>query len=181
MTGNIFVDTNVLVYARDAAHPEKHGAALRWVDVLWREHTGRTSMQVLSELYVTLTRKLKPGMRPDEAWDDIEALLAWDPLTVDRELLVRAREVEVRYRLAWWDSMIVAAAQLQDCRTLLTEDLQDGMCFGSVTVRSPFVDRVEESPESYARETGIARRHRPRGRPRKPATRNDVTFARPSR
>jgi predicted nucleic acid-binding protein len=171
MTGSIFVDTNVLVYARDCAHPHKQAAAMRWVDALWREQSGRTSMQVLSELYVTLTRKLRPGMRPNEAWDDIEALLAWDPLPIDRELMIRAREVEARYRLAWWDSTIVAAAQLQDCQTLLTEDLQHGMSFGVVTVRSPFVDRAEEAPAPYATETGIARRHRPRGRPRKSAVR----------
>jgi predicted nucleic acid-binding protein len=167
MTGSIFVDTNVLVYARDSAHAEKQAAAMRWVDTLWREQSGRTSTQVLSELYVTLTRKLRPGMRPNEAWDEIEALLAWDPLPVDRELMIRAREVEARYRLAWWDSMIVAAAQLQDCHTLLTEDLQHGMSFGAVTVRNPFVSRAAEVPAPYVGETGIARRHRPRGRPRK--------------
>ena len=170
MTATIFVDTNVLVYARDAAHPDKQALALGWLDRLWREQSGRTSIQVLSELYVTLTRKLKPGMRAEEAWDDIEALLAWDPQPVDRDLLIRAREIEGRYRLAWWDSMIVAAAQLQDCDTLLTEDLQDGMAFGNVTIRSPFNLRVEEKTRSYASDTGIARRHRPRGRPRKPAT-----------
>jgi len=42
-------------------------------------------------------------------------------------------------KLSWWDAMIVAAAQLQDCVLLLTEDLQDGAAFGGagVTRRSP--------------------------------------------
>ena len=171
MAATIFVDTNVLVYARDAGHPEKQAIAMRWLDRLWQDQSGRTSMQVLSELYVTLTRKLKPGMRREEAWDDIEALLAWDPQPVDRDLLLRAREVQDRYRLGWWDSMIVAAAQLQDCDMLLTEDLQDAMAFGHVTIRSPFKPGVEDTRGSYATDTGIARRHRPPGRPRKLAAR----------
>ena len=62
MPGAIFVDTNVLVYARDASRPEKQAAAMEWLAQIWREQSGRTSMQVLSELYVTLTRKLRPGM-----------------------------------------------------------------------------------------------------------------------
>jgi len=44
-----------------------------------------------------------------------------------------------------WDAMVVAAAQLQDCALLLTEDLHDGAVFGAVTVRSPFTLGVEEA------------------------------------
>ena len=166
MPATIFVDTNVLVYARDAAHPEKQALAGECLARLWRDQSGRTSMQVLSELYVTLTRKLRPGLSSDDAWDDVEALLAWDPIVVDRDLIVRAHEVARRYRISWWDSMIVAAAQLQDCNTLLSEDLQDGMQFGHVTVRSPFKQGVGETPAEYLADAKIAARHRSRGRPR---------------
>lgn len=69
-------------------------------------------MQVLSELYVTRTRKLRPGMPADATWDDVEGMLAWAPQPVDGDLLKQARAVELRYRLGWWDSKIVAAAQM---------------------------------------------------------------------
>jgi predicted nucleic acid-binding protein len=164
-----FVDTNVLVYARDASEPHKQPLAAQWIARLWREQTGRTSMQVLNECYVTLTRKLKPGLKADVAWEEVMLFLAWEPQTVDRELLLRAREVERRYGLSWWDCMIVAAAQLQECQTLLTEDLQDGMIFGSVTVRNPFAARVAEDPAPYQVSPPVLRRHRPRGRPRRVA------------
>lgn len=134
---------------------------------MWRDQSDRTSMQVISELYVTLTRKLRPGMDADSAWDDCEALLAWDPQPIDREVTLRAREIETRYRLGWWDSLIVAAAQLQECDALLTDDLQDGMRFGPVEVVSPFRMQANEAPARYAPDAGLARRHRPRGRPRK--------------
>lgn len=161
-----FVDTNVFVYARDVAHPQKQAIAGEWLLRLWREQSGRTSMQVLSELYLTLTRKLRPGLCVDEAWEDIEALMAWDSPSVDCDVIRRAHETEKRYRLSWWDSMIVAAAQLQECDTLLSEDLQDGMRFGQVTVRSPFKLDVGETPAAYHVQPVIAQRHRPRGRPR---------------
>jgi len=170
MSGMVFVDTNVFVYVRDSAQAQKQAIAAQWLEKLWREQSGRTSMQVLSELHVTLTRKLKPGMRPEDAWDDVEALLAWDPQPLDRELMLRARKLEARYRLSWWDSLIVAAAQLQDCNTLLTEDLQDGMVFEQVMVRSPFRHRAEEARPAYLIESGVLRRHRRPGRPRKAAT-----------
>jgi predicted nucleic acid-binding protein len=34
--------------------------------------------------------------------------------------------VQQRYRLSWWDSLIVAAAQLQACSLLLSEDTANG-------------------------------------------------------
>lgn len=41
--------------------------------------------------------------------------------------------------LSVYDGMIVAAALISECRTLVSEDLQDGQSFnGSLTVRNPF-------------------------------------------
>ena len=65
MTELVFVDTNVLVYARDAAAGEKQSRAAAWMVYLWRGRTGRVSFQVLQEYYVTLTRKLKPGLHQE--------------------------------------------------------------------------------------------------------------------
>lgn len=166
MTALVFVDANVLLYARDPADPLKQKRAAAWLSLLWREGRGRTSMQVLSELHVNLTRKLAVRVTPEVAWDEVKVFFAWRPQTIDQPLMERAREVEQRYRLSWWDSMIVAAAQLQNCPLLLTEDLQDGMAYSGVTVRSPFTLSVEESLAAYAVRPIAASRHRARGRPR---------------
>ena len=166
MIAPVFVDANVLVYLRDATNAVKQSRAADWMDRLWREHSGRTSMQVLSEFYVTATRKLRPVISNEIAWSFVESLLAWQPQPIDGALLQRAREIEQRYRLSWWDSMVVAAAQLQDCAVLLTEDMHDGAAFGSVTVRSPFTLAVEE-PRGKYEIPSTAQRHPPRGRPRK--------------
>jgi predicted nucleic acid-binding protein len=169
MTGRCFVDANVFIYTRDPRDPRKQSIATNWIAHLWRERLGRTSAQVLSEYYAVATRKLAQRLAPDLAWDYVRELLSWHPLPIDATLLIHAREVEQRYRISWWDGMIVAAAQLQDCSTLLTEDLQDGMMFGSVTVRSPFSADLREPAATYATPSRLASLHRPRGRPRRAA------------
>jgi predicted nucleic acid-binding protein len=166
MTANVFVDTNVLVYVRDASAPAKQSAAEQWLRHLWLEQRGCTSTQVLSEFYTTVTRKLDPGLDRDAAWRDVAALLAWEPQQIDRDLLVRAHDVERRFRLSWWDSLIVAAAQSQGCQVLLSEDFQDRMRFDATTVVNPFTTGVAELPGTYATAPSKPRsRHRPRGRP----------------
>ena len=165
MTGPCFVDANVFVYAQDARDVRKHRRVEEWLDELWRTRMGRTSAQALSEFYAVATRKLK--IAPGVAWEEAERYFGWNPQPVDEALLRRAREIEQRYRLSWWDAMIAAAAQLQDCVLLLTEDLQDGMTLGSVTVRSPFALSVGEPAAQYEATPLAASRHRPRGRPKR--------------
>ena len=164
MTGLCFVDANVFVYARDPRDPLKQQRAGAWIDHLWNSRNGRTSAQALSEFYSAATRKL--SLAPQPAWEDVERYLAWRPAPIDAELLTRAREIEQRHRLSWWDSMIVAAAQAQDCTVLLTEDLQDGAAFGTLIVRSPFTLNIEQPRGPYDVEL-LATVHRPRGRPRR--------------
>jgi len=166
MTAAVFVDTNVFVYARDASEPAKRAVAIQWLEELWREHRGRTSAQVLSEYYVTVTGKLRRPLEREVAWGHVRDLMAWEPQDISCELLRLAREIEQRYATSWWDAMIVAAAQLQDCAILLSEDFQDGMVFGGVAVRNPFAARVAEQNVEYAVPRMAVARHRPRGRPR---------------
>lgn len=169
MTGPCFVDANVFVYAQDRRGAHKHRRAEAWLEELWRAQLGRTSTQALSEFYAVATRKLK--VAPEIAWGEAERYFAWNPLAVDEALLRRARDLERRFRLSWWDAMIVGAAQLQGCVLLLTEDLQDGAALGGVTVRSPFTLSAGEPAAQYAVEPLAAARHRPRGRPKRPAAR----------
>ena len=167
MIGPCFVDANVFLYVRDARDSLKQARAAEWIDALWENRLGRTSMQAMAEVYVVATRKL--GIPPDAAWHYVERYFSWNPHPVDEAVLRRARENEQRYRLSWWDSTIVAAAQLQGCTVLLTEDLQDGALLGTLTVRSPFTLQLGEAAARYAVERRGASLHRPRGRPRRAA------------
>lgn len=134
----VFVDTNVLVYARDASEPEKQPQAAAWIDHLWRTRTARVSFQVLQEYYATTTRKLKPGLTPEQARADVRDLLAWRPVSAGAELLEAGWAVEDRFGLSCWDALIVAAARIAGCDYLLTEDLQHGVELEGLRVVSPF-------------------------------------------
>lgn len=167
MTALVFVDTNVLLYAQDESEPAKRPRAQAWLEHLWHERLGRISMQVLSEYYVNLKRMAGSRLTTQDAWESASNYFAWKPLHADEALLRRAQEIEQRYRINWWDCMVVGAAQMQDCDLLLTEDLQDRAIFGSVMVRSPFTLSVEERSAEYSARPAPASRHKSRGRPRR--------------
>ena len=134
----VFVDSNVFVYARDGSEGDKQLRASQWIAALWESRRGRISTQVLQEFYVTVTRKLDPGLEPADARSEIDDLAAWKPLANDQSLMTAAWEIEDRHGLSWWDSLIVAAAQELECRYLLTEDLGAGRDLDGITVVDPF-------------------------------------------
>jgi predicted nucleic acid-binding protein len=144
MSVRVFVDTNVLVYARDASEPDKQARAAEWMAALWERRAGRLSFQVLQEFYITVTAKLSPGLDQEAARRDVRALGAWQPLAVNSRVLEGAWALQDRCRLPWWDALIAAAAQLLECRYLLSEAFQEGLSLGSLTVIQPFQQRPGE-------------------------------------
>ena len=137
MTGPVFVDTNVLIYALDDADRAKQLAARRWREELWRRRAGRISFQVLQEFYAKVRQKWPPAAEFARA--EILDLLTWRPVSVNGGLLQVAWKVQDRYRLSFWDALIVAAARVTESRYLLTEDLQVGQELEGVIVVSPFL------------------------------------------
>jgi len=138
MTAKVFVDTNVLVYSRDASEPQKQEQAMTWMAHLWSTKTGSLSYQVLQEFYTTVTAKLQPGLDPEKARKDVRSLLVWRPIVVNDRVLENAWLIQDRFQISWWDALIVSAAQLADCRYLLTEYLQENQKFGKLRVTNPF-------------------------------------------
>lgn len=57
MSAKYFLDTNILVYAHDAAYPGKQQRAQNILFEGMRETTGVVSAQVLIEFFVTATKK----------------------------------------------------------------------------------------------------------------------------
>lgn len=145
MSDRFFVDTNLLVYSRDASEPEKQQKAMQWMTRLWHDKSGRLSFQVLQEFYITVTHKLDPGLPTDIARTDVRSLMSWQPLAASATVMERAWTIQDRYGLSWWDALIVSAAQTADCRYLLTEDLQEQQDLGNVQVINPF----HSSPEMF--------------------------------
>ncbi|HTZ98403.1 MAG TPA: PIN domain-containing protein, partial [Terriglobales bacterium] len=93
--------------------------------------------QVLAEFYVNALR-LKPSAG-DDARAEVRDLLAWNPLVVDAAVVELGWRFQDRYQLAFWDSLILAAAKLLACGYLLTEDLQTGQILDGIEVVNPFL------------------------------------------
>ena len=137
MTAPVFVDSNIFLYAVDDGDPRKQRVARDWRAELWKSRLGRVSFQVLNEFYVNAVR-LKLDAR-DDARAEIRDLLTWNPVVVDATVIERGWKLQDRYQLAFWDSLIVAAAKTASCGFLLTEDLQDGQKLDGVEVVNPFL------------------------------------------
>lgn len=138
MTDLYFVDTNLLVYARDSSEREKQPVAANWLRSLWESRTGRLSTQVLQEYYQVVTRRLSPGLEPQAAREDVRDLWQWQPILIDEPVVEDAWKIEESFGLSWWDSLIVGAARTAGCQYLLTEDLQHGQSLDGLTVLNPF-------------------------------------------
>lgn len=133
-----FVDTNVLVYALDEEQGERHETARALVEDLWETKRGFLSTQVLQELYVTLTRKLRKPMTRPRARAVIERYAAWPTHQITPDDIVAASELEQRHTLAFWDALIIVAAQRLGSERILTEDMQPGRSFSNVRIENPF-------------------------------------------
>lgn len=128
-----FFDTNVVLYLLDEG--PKAEAAARLLG-----GGGVIGVQVLNEALVNCVRKA--GMSHEEAGEflaGVRRLCRVDALTPEVHDVGRA--VAARYRLSVFDAMIVGAALLGGCRTLHSEDMQDGLLVeGILRIRNPFVD-----------------------------------------
>ncbi len=144
MNGSIFVDTNILVYSRDASKLDKQTRAAEWIAYLWETGAGRLSVQVIAEYYAVVTGKLKPGMEVASAREDVEDLFSWRPLPMTPDLIAEAWGIQDLFHLSWWDSLIVSAAKVLQCTYLLSEDFQHSQDFQGIHVISPFRIRPGE-------------------------------------
>lgn len=138
MTELVFVDTNVLVYARDSRDAAKQQRAHEWLSFLWETKRGRLSRQVLQEYYVTVTLKLKPGMTTEEARADVRALFHWVAPIEPEALMESAWALQDRFVLSFWDALVVGAAECLGCVNVISEDLQAGQDLGGIRIVNPF-------------------------------------------
>jgi predicted nucleic acid-binding protein len=133
-----FVDTNVLVYALDKSNSPKKRAAQRLINELMEEDRLRVSTQVLQELFVTLTRKVKQPCSSEEALAVLEDLTAWPLMAVDYAAIRAAVRLADEAKLSFWDALVVVAAARTGAAVLYTEDLNDGQEILGVRISNPF-------------------------------------------
>jgi predicted nucleic acid-binding protein len=138
MSDKFFVDTNVLVYAHDRSAGLKHTKAQTLIAGLWNSGHGVMSTQVLQEFCVSIRRKSEHPLPADELRRLIQDYSTWEVVTNTSESILQALETEVRYKISFWDALIIHAAESSGSSTLYSEDLANGQRYGAVRVVNPF-------------------------------------------
>jgi len=137
MTAEVFLDTNVLVYAAIGTGKEapKRKRALELIEVA----DFATSAQVLQEFFVTVVRKAARPLSAEIALEWIEQFTAFPCQAIDEQLVRIAIEQSERFKISYWDAAILAAAEALGAETVYSEDLNAGQRYGRVRVVNPFV------------------------------------------
>jgi predicted nucleic acid-binding protein len=144
MSDRYFVDANILVYAHDRAAGIKHQRAQSLIEKLWNSGGGVLSTQVLQELCINLRRKTSRPLSAEETRSLIQDYSSWTIVTNTAESVIQALDVEFRYKISFWDALIVQAAGSSGAAVLYSEDLTDGQTYGSVRVVNPLIDLISE-------------------------------------
>ncbi|MFZ0727988.1 MAG: PIN domain-containing protein [Desulfobacterales bacterium] len=139
MSGKVFIDSNILIYAHDRDAGEKNKIAAAILKHLWETKTGVLSVQVLQEFYVNVTRKIPNPLPKPKAREIIHSYFVWHIELNDIRTILMASEFEERHQLSFWDALIVAAACTVKAEKILTEDLNHGQEIEAVLIENPFL------------------------------------------
>jgi predicted nucleic acid-binding protein len=139
MRDNIFLDTNILVYAHDLDAGDKHDVAAKIIYQLWESKNGVLSTQVLQEFYVTLTKKMPRPLNRVATRKILKEYFSWQVVINDLQIVFQASEIEEAYNISFWDALIVSAAYSKNVATILTEDLNHGQYIEGIFIQNPFI------------------------------------------
>ena len=136
--GRVFFDTNVLLYMHSSADGRKQTRAQELFQQFGQAGQVLLSTQVIQEFFAAAVRKL--SLPADLAREVATALLDLPLVIVGPEHIRQAMVDQERFRISFWDALILAAAEAGGAEVLFTEDLNHGQTYGSVMVRNPFRD-----------------------------------------
>ena len=140
MSGKFFLDTNIFVYTFDGSAPKKAQRAEQLIRQGIQTRSGIVSYQVVQEFFNVALRRFVQPM----TFVDAEQYLSttFRPLLAvhsSHALYGEALRIGTRFKLSWYDSLIIASAIEGQCEVLYSEDLQHGQEFGNLQVSNPFL------------------------------------------
>lgn len=130
--GKYFIDTNVLVYAHDTQDARKQSKAQEIIFNGLRLGAAVISTQVLSEFFVAITQKIEKPLSAAKAKKEIILLSNLEVIEIDVPIITRAIDIKIKWRLSYWDSLILSAAERAQCSKIYSEDFSDGRSYDSV-------------------------------------------------
>jgi predicted nucleic acid-binding protein len=133
MPAKDFFDTNVLIYAMGKNDPRASKAEGLLAS------GGIVSVQSLNEFVSVARRKLGMSWNEVNEFLDLICILCPDPVPISLDTHKVALTIAEKYGYGIYDALIASAALEAGCKTLYSEDLQDGRIINrQLTVRNPF-------------------------------------------
>jgi predicted nucleic acid-binding protein len=121
MTGKIFVDTNLWIYLH--SKDPKQEIIARLVKQNFSKIV--ISVQVIGEIYNTLTRKgIKSATEAKSILQNVVS--SFPPISIMKATAERAIDISIKSNFTYWDSLIIASALESGCVYLYSEDMQHG-------------------------------------------------------
>ena len=138
---SVFIDANVLLYARDEPAGEKPAAAAAWARRLAALRQGCTNLHVLNEVTNVLLRK-RQKLSPQQIFDEVDGLQFFGTAPITEPIVLSARRVRISTRYSW-DCLLLASALEMRCTHFLSEDMSGGQRVSdgstrSLTIINPF-------------------------------------------
>jgi predicted nucleic acid-binding protein len=133
-----FCDTNVILYAYDTSAGVKRAQALALLLRLWQSGEGVVSVQVLQELFVNLTRKIRPSLAVRDAREIVADIATWQVVVPTSADVLEAIDGADRWQVPFGDAMILTAARKAGASVIWSEDLNDGQSYDGLVVKNPF-------------------------------------------
>ena len=144
MTGRALVDSNILVYAFDAASRDKQARSARLLEQIEPIGRGMLSTQVLGEFFRVVTERITRPLTPSEARLELERLAAaWPVLPITTSIVIEAARGVRDHRMSYWDAQLWATARLNQVDVVLSEDFQDGRVLDGVRFVNPFTSSFD--------------------------------------
>jgi len=139
MSAKFFLDTNIFIYSLGGTPAGKAHRAAELVREAVDSRNGIISYQVVQEFFNVAFRRFAPPMTLVEAEQYLSSVFR--PMLAvqsSQGLFADALRLYERYRLSWYDSLIVAAALEAQCSVLYSEDMRHGQTFGDLRIDNPF-------------------------------------------
>ena len=138
MNAEVFVDTNVFLYAL-SDRTEEQAKAERARELLLNENWG-WSVQVAGEFYhIATSAKRQFRLSHSSAMEYVKTWLNFPTASLNPSTVLSALQPRERFQVTYWDAAIMAAAHELGCGRVYSEDLSHGQDYDGITVVNPFL------------------------------------------
>ena len=135
MQDNIFLDSNIILYCYSNDETDKQAIAR---NIFEQYSNPCISKQVINEISNILFRKFKLDCESIEN-TILQISNLVEILDFNLTTQIKAIRLKKSYNLQYFDALIVATALENNCNTLYSEDMQNGLVVeGKLTIINPF-------------------------------------------